>query len=991
MTLARWPNTRDDDPLTPEGSVCDQSSCSMSQIRTLSGFPDTWTSSSLEGASAWVMAQSKWRAWNSDVSGYDPINETVRVNEITSSWYSERMNPGNPVPHNYGVSYFILSGSRALLDTIGEWWYDAVNEKVLVMPPADFVPGQPGTNIEAKSRDYGFILDKLSHIQVHGINFRATSISMKESKHCLLKDLHFYEFDYQWGYNNNMWDRADGIIVSGEGNVIRDCEFTRCCDAGVTLLGRNNSLVNCYLHEVDYAGFDGGPINLGGHGHLVSHNTVERTSRKGINPGGLAQLIQYNHIREVGLVNRDQAAVFAGGFDAGNTVIRNNWINVSNGNIESIASGIYMDNWHQNAIVHHNIVWNTEKGLIVNRPGNYDMWVHNTVQGTIRTSYGPWIGMESLHGTSIHNNWATGEIDKNNYSWSKMSNLVTGNEQLNLSFDSGIPVPNSKPGGEDAGTILQELNEGFTGEKPDIGAVENGKLNWSAGHDFENPPDPVYEPASFYYRNYVVNGSFDFNRVNISPKFDLYYMWNKTGFQNSSVEYHSGFNFPAADQRFSIYANSLHLKGTSDDGAEQHIDQLPIGNFIFSAYVRLADPLPSGADVYLSVNKGKREIAGTWASSVKLTGDQKWRMVKVRFPNTYEGDYTVRISKVGDGEAYIDNIGLLPEYAEDPFTLVIDTNNIVFQVRDASTQEAIPGCILTFDQVKYEADENGMLLLEDILSGSHSLLVENEAYNDLYIEDMEIFSDSTIIINLGVEKITVMMRVTDCSSSQPVSRARVFIDHDLTSYTSKDGLASFESQTGALISFAVDHEDYFTYQDTVMIIRDTLLKVPLTKRLADIRFIIRDESGSPLQNANVSIGNMSISTNLSGDALFMRQPSRMEYIYTVDKTDYMRQTESFYLERDTTMEVWLSRLTAFDQENKRSLNVFPNPTDEKLYLAFDGNKALVSMIGTDGIIQFKKEIESGISQEDICEIEPGIYILRFTTDGYSVTQKVIIY
>jgi hypothetical protein len=740
MTKARWPNSRDDDPLTPEGGVCDQPECSMSKIRVRGGFPDTWTSTSLNGASIWVMAQSKWSAWNSAVNGYDPATGTLSVDEITHSWFVDYMNPGNPCPYNYGESYFILSGARALLDTAGEWWYDNSNKIVQIIPFEGLTPDIPGVEVEAKKRDYGFILNNRSFVEIKNIHFRGTAISMNESKSCILSGLYFYEFDYREGVTP-LFYRSPGIFISGQDNMVRECEFTRCSDAGVTLEGRSNAIVNCYLHEVDYAGYDGGPINLQGQGHLVSHNTVERTSRKAINPGGLSHLIQYNFIREVGLVNRDQAAIYSGGFDAGNTVIRYNWINVTNGNKESRAAGIYMDNWHQNIIVHHNIVWNTSEGLIINRPGNYDVWAHNSTQGTIRTSYGPWLGMESMHGTYIHNNWATAAIDNDNFCWSKLNNKITSNTAMNLTFDSGIPVSNSNPGGVDGGTFMPGMNDGYMGKSPDIGALENGVLNWSAGHDFNNPPHPMYEPVDFYYHNYILNGGFDYQLVNISPKFDLFYKWTKTGLKNSLVEYSSGYNYPDADQRNSIYANSLHLRGLSDDGVEQVIIKLPPGHFIFSAYVRLVDPDAPASDVYLSVLNGENEVAGAWASNVKLTGNQKWRMVKLPFWNLTEGDITVRITKQGNGEAYVDNIGLVPEYFDNPFEFTFDTSQLVIVVQNGLTKEILPGCRINFNNRNYITDEKGTVSIANVAPNQYSLLVEKEGYLDYSINAMQIYAD----------------------------------------------------------------------------------------------------------------------------------------------------------------------------------------------------------------------------------------------------------
>jgi hypothetical protein len=670
MTKARWPNVADDDLLTPEGAIFDRANSNMMQARPSGGFPLSWTATTLDGAAVWVMADKKWRAWNSAVTGYDPGSGIVSFEEVTQTWYAGNMNPENQGP--YGDGYFYLSGSRGLLDASGEWWRDVSNDKMLLIPPAGVSLSDPGTMIEAKRRDLGFDLDNRAYIYVVDLFFRGTSASLDGSENCRLTRLKFHDFDYREGATHHSlgpFYSSNGLLISGEGNVVRDSEFARCTDGGVTILGEDNALINCYLHEVDYGGYDGGPINLGGRRNLVSHNTVERTSRKGINPSGLSHLIQYNLVKETGLVTRDQASIYAGGSNpGGNTVIRYNWVNVGNGNPESHSSGIYLDNWHKDIVIHHNIVWNVTNGtgLQPNRPGHYDLWVHNTVEGKISTNYGPWQGQETLYGTFLHNNWSTGSIDAGDYVWSKIGNRQA---PLNLGFDSGIPVPNGDISGRNSGSFLPGINDGYVGSAPDIGAIENGVLDWAAGHNFANPPNPAYEPAAFYYRNYVVNGGFDFQRVNYTPKLDRFHGWTQTGLAAGAVEFHSGFNFPTAEQRNSLHSNSVHLQGTADDGVEQTITNLPAGRFEFAAYVRLVTPEPPGGDVRLSMFRDGQEVAAEVATSVSLSGSQAWRLVKVPFTQHAAGDITVRISKLGDGDAYVDNIGFVPNYFDDPFDI----------------------------------------------------------------------------------------------------------------------------------------------------------------------------------------------------------------------------------------------------------------------------------------------------------------------------------
>lgn len=670
MTKARWPNLADTDLLTPEGADFDRAGSNMKQAKSQGGFPASWTAGSLDGAAIWVMAESKWRAWNSAVTGYDPATGIVTFAEVTQPWYAGNMNPARQGP--YGNGYFFLSGSLGLLDAPGEWWRDDANDRMLLIPPVGVDPSEPETVIEAKRRDYGFDLDNRAHIHLEGLIFHGAAASLKGAEFCRLSRLQFHDFDFREGATHTSpgpFYLSEGLVISGRGNVVRDSEFTRCSDSGVTILGEDNALINCYLHEVDYAGYDGGPINLGGRRNLVSHNTVERASRRGINPSGLSHLVQYNFVKEIGLVTRDQAAIYSGGSNpGGNTVIRYNWVNVGNGNPESKASGIYMDNWHKNVVVHHNIVWNVTNGngLQPNRPGHYDVWAHNTVAGNISTNYGPWQGQETLYGTFIHNNWSTGSVDTGNYAWSKLGNRQAS---LNLGFGSGIPVPNAVTSGRDGGSFLPGMNDGYEGSRPDAGAVENGVLDWAAGHDFANPPYPVYEPAAFYYRNYVVNGGFDFQRINYTPRLDRFHGWTQTGLAASTVEFSAGFNFPEADQRNSLHANSVHLQGAADDGVEQIIPDLPVGRFEFAAYVRLVTPDNPGADVRLGVFRDGREVAGEVATTVSLAGTQAWRLVKAPFTQYAAGSVTVRITKLGSGEAYVDNIGLVPTYFDDPFDI----------------------------------------------------------------------------------------------------------------------------------------------------------------------------------------------------------------------------------------------------------------------------------------------------------------------------------
>ena len=73
--------------------------------------------------------------------------------------------PGNP-GLGWGSKYY-LENHPALIDTPGEWWYDARNSWLYLWPPA---PGYPATlNIEISRRDAGVNLENRSYITLDGL------------------------------------------------------------------------------------------------------------------------------------------------------------------------------------------------------------------------------------------------------------------------------------------------------------------------------------------------------------------------------------------------------------------------------------------------------------------------------------------------------------------------------------------------------------------------------------------------------------------------------------------------------------------------------------------------------------------------------------------------------------------------------------------------------------------------------------------------------
>jgi hypothetical protein len=100
-------------------------------------------------------------AYRRSVIGHD-----VEVGRITVSEICEHDNgSGNP-GLGWGTKYYV-EGTPYLLDTPGEWWYDAGTARLYLWPATAGSPAM--TNVEISRQDFGFVLSRRSWITLDGL------------------------------------------------------------------------------------------------------------------------------------------------------------------------------------------------------------------------------------------------------------------------------------------------------------------------------------------------------------------------------------------------------------------------------------------------------------------------------------------------------------------------------------------------------------------------------------------------------------------------------------------------------------------------------------------------------------------------------------------------------------------------------------------------------------------------------------------------------
>ena len=623
---ARWPNISEYTlPGLRNGMAIMQSGSSTSIVDSnLSQADGFWN-----GATVWQRGGNGYLAQTTTVTNFVASSHTLTLNAI----------PGNAsyLEPSAGSTYY-LSGVLGALDAANEWYVDSAAGKVYLWAPYGGVP----TNVEVKQRVRAFELSNKSYIHITGIQTFAANIQMNNSNYNVLDGItaqHLYFSDLSQGYFPANQDDS-GITIVGNNNEIKNSTIAYSTGTLIKIAGDNNRIVNNNIHDGDYMSSYAALIVLqSGNQNLISRNTVRDSGRTNIYWKKGSAVIEYNNIYNGMWISTDGGLLYTYGADLGNSVIHHNLIHDNKS--ELTGSLLYFDNFTENAVVHHNVIYNSglnKVGIQLNTPGNFKLLYNNTVvnNGSSTSNWGAAPYSQESYGTRVFNNIFTNQLtltadtvsDYNTTSSAGLNfvNAAANNYRL-LSGSTAI----------NAGAIIPGITNGYSSSAPDVGAYEYGGADWTAGHDFTNPPNPVYSTVNTAYMNLLKNSAFELGMVN----------WTKTGAMlatNVAVP-----TTPAWQYRG--YISKLRL-GTGIDGVTQTITGLqPNTGYKFVGWVY--------NDADEQVNIGVKDYGGSDTSVLSV--DTQYVRKEINFTtgaaNTSATVYITK-TKTGTGYSYGDDFGL---------------------------------------------------------------------------------------------------------------------------------------------------------------------------------------------------------------------------------------------------------------------------------------------------------------------------------------------
>ncbi|MEA4948453.1 MAG: right-handed parallel beta-helix repeat-containing protein, partial [Petrimonas sp.] len=283
------------------------------------------------------------------------------------------------------------------LDSPGEWYLDRKTWTLYFWPPGTL---KNSTVYAPMIENLIWIGRNAKWISILGFSLQCSEgngVLLDNAENCLVAGNTIKNIGGRIGYTAGVTVN-NGKQCSVIGNDIYDVN-----NYGIQLVGgnvntlepANHNAENNYIHHVGELNGHGCGIVLNGVGHHVSHNLIHDTARCGIFGGGNDSVVEYNHIRHVGLMTEDTAGYYVNGnWQTRGLFVRYNYIHdvLGFGRNKSgqwvspyFAWGIYLDDNYSGATVFGNIVVRTDQGGAFIHCGRDNLIENNVfVDGTVQ-------------------------------------------------------------------------------------------------------------------------------------------------------------------------------------------------------------------------------------------------------------------------------------------------------------------------------------------------------------------------------------------------------------------------------------------------------------------------------------------------------------------------------------------------------------------------------------------------------------------------------
>jgi len=243
--------------------------------------------------------------------------------------------------------------------------------------------------------------------------------------------------------------------------------------------------------------------------------------------------------------------------------------------------------------------------------------------------------------------------------------------------------------------------------------------------------------------------------------------------------------------------------------------------------------------------------------------------------------------------------GIIQDYfRQDTFSILSDAPDITLRVEDFHTGEALYGSEVIYGGNSYLTNAEGLTYIQDCI-GEYSFVVRLDKYGNV-ARKYDVFSDTSFVISLVKDS---YIKVLDRLSSGPVNGASVYYGN-AGNRTDDEGMVTIKDYREEQFIYRVEHNAYFTIEDTVGLVPSDTLITHLTRLYAICDFYVSDETG-PVSNQVVKMGGLNKKTDSDGLVRYLRRPARQSYTYSVERDCNFPVFDSLFVDIDTTVYIML--------------------------------------------------------------------------------------
>jgi len=310
-------------------------------------------------------------------------------------------------------------------------------------------------------------------------------------------------------------------------------------------------------------------------------------------------------------------------------------------------------------------------------------------------------------------------------------------------------------------------------------------------------------------------------------------------------------------------------------------------------------------------------------------------------------------------------------------------------VTDSITNMPVASCEVKIQDSTKITTAEGLATFEKV-NGLMDILLQKKGYKSKYLNQISIYSDTTLYFKLTPLKKNITIKVIDDYSGNVISSAFVNFN-SIIKTTGINGDVTFSEYHGNY-SYSLTKTNYFTGEGELKIASDTTLYLFMNRSQAEIKFVLQQDA-IPVSDAKVAVLTDTATTNSLGIARIRNLNVPSVFEYHIYKSGFQNVMGSVYLRTDTTLNIQMEMIpvNVGGFEKTENLRIWPNPVDEILYLSSSESIVGYSLYNLAGSkIKVENSVENGIIHLDFSGVIAGIYFIEIIIVNHGkVTRKII--